>query len=153
MAPSVNGNAAGGDLEAQWFAQMKAMRDAIAELKLSQIDGGQVSYGADLVVEDEASTLASSGDDMWDLIDSDGDEADSLSSDDIVYQSRNSMDGFANGSAYDIEWLEQVCAMNAAQKSGLDAKELQEQVQALLSSDLQGREQAPQYDLCVLIVL
>lgn len=127
-----------GDLEAQWIAQMKAMRDAIAELKLPQLAPGQVPYGQDIVVEDENSTLASSGDDLWDLIESDEEEADSLSSDDGLFHPSATTGPSTNGSAHDTDWLEQVCMLTASKAGGLDAIALQDQLRALLVSDLQG---------------
>lgn len=144
MASSLNG--IDDDLAAQWLAQMKAMRDAIADLKLPQLQAGQVPYGQDILVEDESSTLASSGDDLWDLIESDEDEAASYSSDDLrTHQQAPAHVDLNGGTTYNTEWLEQICVITASRAGGLDANDLQEQIRALLVSDLQGRNLRPPF--------
>ncbi|KAK4958626.1 putative steryl acetyl hydrolase mug81, partial [Elasticomyces elasticus] len=63
--------------ESQWLAQLTAMRAAIAELKLPQINGTTQEYGKDIILDDddEDFSATSSGEDIWDLIsDAEADE-------------------------------------------------------------------------------
>lgn len=135
MAPALDGS--DGGTQSQWLAQMKAMRDAIAELKLPQVNGHSTLYGHDIVVGDDDSVGASSGDDLWDLISSD-EEEESMSSDDMDSYLQNESGDTYHGMIYDHDWLSQVCVSTASRKSGLDPTELQEQVSALLASGLEG---------------
>lgn len=116
--------------------QMREMREAISQLKLSQRNGDAVPYGQDIVLEDQASAGRSSEDDIWDLITSEEDE---LSSDSDVHQG-----GFGDASAslrsYSREWLANACANAAQTASGLDGKDLEDQVTAMLSSDSSSDE-------------
>ena len=126
-------------LEEQWTLQMKAMRNAIAQLNLSKtVDGDIQPYAHDLVLDNEVRLADSSGDDLWDLISEEDEES---SSDDPVDSPRavNAHRGI-NGFAHDAEWLTSVCLQVAANKSGLEAEELKQQLSSALTSDLRAEE-------------
>ncbi|KAK5018254.1 putative steryl acetyl hydrolase mug81, partial [Cryomyces antarcticus] len=118
--------------ESLWLAQLSAMREAIAELKLPRQDDGQV-YGQDIVVDDEDFSGTNSSDDIWDLISDD--EDDPYSSDQLDGADGYSSDAFVDGDAYDQSWLRKQCMELATRGSGLDSDALQEQLMAALSSD------------------
>lgn len=117
----------------EWLSQLKALKDSLAELKLSQFNNGGFTYGKDIVVDHDNSTEPSSGDDdIWDYLSED--EEDSQSSD-----GHQDFDGSAYDNThniYNLHWLSQRCEHLATKQSGLSAVEMQEQLSALLSSDL-----------------
>lgn len=121
--------------EAQWLAQMTAMRNAIADLKLPPMDDALQMYGSDLDLDDESSEGLE--DDIWD-VESDLDE--SPASDDF----HDAANGFrtpdlAEG-VYNRTWLQKKCSSFAATRSGMDASDLQQQITALLASDISDEE-------------
>ncbi|KAK5293299.1 putative steryl acetyl hydrolase mug81, partial [Cryomyces antarcticus] len=118
--------------ESLWLAQLSAMREAIAELKLPRQDDGQV-YGQDIVVNDEDFSGTNSSDDIWDLISDD--EDDPYSSDQLDGADGYGSDAFVDGDAYDQSWVRKQCMELATRGSGLDSDALQEQLMAALSSD------------------
>ncbi|TKA64337.1 hypothetical protein B0A49_06437, partial [Cryomyces minteri] len=118
--------------ESLWLAQLSAMREAIAELKLPRQDDGQ-AYGQDIVVDDEDFSGTNSSDDIWDLISDD--EDDPYSSDQLDGADGYGSDVFVDGDAYDQSWLRKQCMEVATRSSGLDSDALQEQLMAALSSN------------------
>ncbi|KAH0556380.1 hypothetical protein GP486_005698 [Trichoglossum hirsutum] len=102
------------------------MRGALAELNLSQQNDSNRSetkqYGQDILLDDKDFFSANGYDDLWDYT---SDEED-YSSDYI---------GNADGVVYGMEWLRERCQDFAERKAGLDARELEEQIVALLSHD------------------
>lgn len=135
MAPTATDSL--GDLESQWVQQMQAMRDAIAELKLPSANGDDTqSYGHDIDLSDFDSPDASGSDDIWDLISGDEEEEEVLSdaSDSFWQEASTSND------TYNADWLTSVCMVAASKNSGLDAKDLQDQVSSLLVSDINDDE-------------
>jgi len=130
MSPSLQ------SAEAQWLAQLRAMREAIADLKLNQQNGHVKPYGHDIVLDDDEPTGGSGSDDIWDLICEE--EDDEYSSDYIDGAEDPLPQGGADGAGYGQEWLTGKCIAFASRRSGLDPKELQQQVTALLASDSKG---------------
>lgn len=136
MSPSVLEAA-----ESQWLAQLTAMREALAELKLPpSLQDGQINgYGHDIDLDDDDDddiSGPSGSDDPWDLY---SDEYDcNLSTDmadglDIPPQQSG-----ARGASYGPEWLQQKCFDFASKNSGMSAEDLQGQLVALLGSDSDG---------------
>ncbi|KAL4737031.1 Sec63 Brl domain-containing protein [Aspergillus similis] len=118
-------------IESQWLAQLAAMRQAIADLNLTKDPANaQLTYGSDLDLDlDEHSSSAGTVDDVWDLISSDEEstsegvyEIDDLPSPPVSEQ-------------YDQTWLQQRCQLLAFQQSGMDAKEVLQQIIAALATD------------------
>jgi antiviral helicase SLH1 len=126
MAPSALDAA-----QAQWQAQLAAMRAALAELKLppKPENGETTSYGIDIEYDDDDEfTSGNSGDDVWDFI-SDSEED--------VYSSEPYEDDTPAESTggYGPQWLKSKCIGFASRKQGLSGEDLQEQIMALLVSD------------------
>lgn len=120
--------------ESQWLAQLAAMREAIAEIKLDQPTGEFQSYGQDLVMEDEDLSERSS-DEIWDIFG--GDEVNghstSISNDSDEFDSF--LDGERNG--FDLEWLREKCvALADHHSSGLESEHLQDHLRKLLMSKM-----------------
>ena len=121
--------------ESQWLAQLAAMRDAIAGLKLDQSNGSMQDYGCDLLVEDDDLTGDSGNDDIWDVFSEEEDNdycSDLLDGEESFLDRNTSIDG------YDPSWLHGKCLEFTSGKSGLDASELQQELSALLASDMRG---------------
>jgi antiviral helicase SLH1 len=125
MAPSVDTAAS------QWLEQLQSMRQAIAELNLPPHDKAQ-EYGHDLVDDDE--DFSSGIEDAWDLISDDEEETDFPT---------DGIDGFSSTSTAapqnDKTWLRSKCEELSQKGSTLDARTLEDQVIASLSSDSGGR--------------
>ena len=132
MSPSV------ADLESQWLAQLRSMREAIAELNLDQKHGEVQAYGHDMVVDDEI-TGGSGSEDFWDVWGDDEDTEETEESSDLI-------DGHEEGDAqrdsqntpYTRTWLHEKCLALITGGSGLDPSLLEEQLLVLLASDMQG---------------
>jgi antiviral helicase SLH1 len=118
--------------EAQWLAQMHAMRQAIADLKLP-IEPESYIYGADLDIDQDSSD-AFDDDDIWDV---DGEYEDSSQSDQVA--DLNGYDSPPEPS-FGRSWLHQRCLDFSDSRSGMDASELEQQVIALLASDSSDEE-------------
>ncbi|KAK2808482.1 hypothetical protein FQN50_004690 [Emmonsiellopsis sp. PD_5] len=120
--------------ESQWLAQLAAMRQAMAELKLPK-DPDTVSYGADLKLDDdEFSSGPESVEDLWDIISEDGE-----TSDDLDATSEYQLNGQAvpeTSASYGSEWLSNKCQSVAQRNPNLDSSELQQQLISVLSSDI-----------------
>ncbi|KAB8339317.1 hypothetical protein FH972_022250 [Carpinus fangiana] len=118
--------------EAQWMTQMKAIRDTIAELKLSQV-ANNPPYGKDIDFDDKISSDTTSDGDIWDLIASDEDEISSTATPELI---ADAVPGETyHEQQYSHEWLASACARAANAKAGLNSADLLEQVSAALSSD------------------
>ncbi|BDD63957.1 hypothetical protein MPDQ_006298 [Monascus purpureus] len=117
--------------ESEWLAQVAAMRQAIAELKLpNHPTNGKPSYGSDLDLDlDEDYSSPSTANDIWDLISSDDETSDDL--DDI-----NGVSLYpTTPSTYDQTWLADKCQDIVIRKPGMDATELAQQITATLAAD------------------
>lgn len=136
MAPQA-GSVTGSAGE-QWLAQLQAMRSAIADLKLTKqnIDDA-TPYGQDIVINDSSESGSSDDDDVWDFM---SDESDIVSDGDSYSFSDGEADTLANGSTYDLKWLASRCEDVSRRTSGLDSRELQEHVIAVLGSDMADDE-------------
>ena len=122
--------------ESEWLAQMTAMRQAIADMKLPPLQDGSEMYGADVVFDDESSD--SLEDDIWDV---DGELDESPPSDDV----ENGINGFQTpehqpDGMHDRSWLRDKCRNFAKLRSGMDAADLEGQIVALLASDTSDDE-------------
>lgn len=120
--------------EAQWHAQLAAMKAALVDLKLPHepANGKSITYGTDIEFdEDDDFPSGHSGDDVWDFI-SDSEE-DRFSSD--LNEHSNLEPSDANAGGYGPQWLNNKCMRFTARKEGLAAEDLQEQIMALLVSD------------------
>jgi antiviral helicase SLH1 len=122
--------------ESQWLAQLAAMREAIAGLKLNQSNGNVQEYGHDLLVEDEDLTGDSGNDDIWDVFSED--EGCEYSSDLLDEEDGTLLEEETFGDKNGQDWLRNKCVAFTSGKSGFDASELHEQLLALLVSDMQG---------------
>lgn len=117
--------------EAQWREQFTAMQEAIANLKIPQENG---SVDAD-VDEDEFGGYSSgnSGQDVWDFISDDDQEA--LSSD---FVEGEVLDG-SGAADYGAEWFAIKCS-TIADKNGLAADVFESQIMSVLNSDRSDEE-------------
>ena len=130
MSPSTE------SFEATWLAQLTSMREAIAGLKLDQSNGTVQEYGHDLLFEDDDFTGDSDNDDIWDVF-SDEEEFE-CSSGSLDPDEGLLCKGETPGDEHGQAWLQSKCLAFTSGKSGLDASELQEQLSALLASDMRG---------------
>ncbi|KAI2865748.1 hypothetical protein CBS12448_1667 [Aspergillus niger] len=119
-----------GSVETQWLAQLAAMRQAIADLKLPQDPAKDTSYGSDLELDfdEDYSSPGTADDDIWDIISSDEEASDD-------FDDYDELPSPPTSSAYDQLWLEQKCMSLAANKPGMDAGELAQQITAALATD------------------
>ncbi|CAK46557.1 hypothetical protein CBS115989_2758 [Aspergillus niger] len=122
--------AVNGSVETQWLAQLAAMRQAIADLKLPQDPAKDTSYGSDLDLDfdEDYSSPGTADDDIWDIISSDEEASDD-------FDDYDELPSPPTSSAYDQLWLEQKCMSLAANKPGMDAGELAQQITAALATD------------------
>jgi len=118
--------------EAEWVAQLSAMRAALAELKLpsTKSDAYEQQYGGAAMDFDDVSDSLNSGDDVWDFI-SDAEE-DEYSGD---LADAGEPSASLGGGGYGQQWLQRKCTDFVSRKSGLSADDLREQISALLASD------------------
>ncbi|KAF2852407.1 Sec63-domain-containing protein [Plenodomus tracheiphilus IPT5] len=128
MSPAVE------DAQAQWLEQLASMRKAIAELNLPNETDQAPAYGHDIDFDDDDFSGTASGEDIWDII---SDEYEEAYSSDQLEQSSHSQLG---GNAYDQQWLADKCVAVARSSSGLDANALKEQLTAILASDSNDEE-------------
>ncbi|KAI3001681.1 hypothetical protein CBS147346_6304 [Aspergillus niger] len=121
--------AVNGSVETQWLAQLAAMRQAIADLKLPQDPAKDTSYGSDLDLDfdEDYSSPGTADDDIWDIISSDEEASDD-------FDDYDELPSPPTSSAYDQLWLEQKCMSLAANKPGMDAGELAQQITAALAT-------------------
>lgn len=130
MSPSV------ASAHSQWLAQLAAMREAIAELKLDQASGDAQAYGHDIEVDDNDFSGSSGSDDIWD-VSSEGEDVE-YSSDHLEGTEPDRLNGYVEAYGYGPAWLRSKCVTFASRRSGLDGEELEEQLLALLASDSKG---------------
>ena len=131
--------------ETQWRAQMAQIRQTMASLPLSPVEGGSM-YGSDLGLDEDELSEDSFEDDIWEVED---DAEESPPSD--HFQEDINGDGnlakAANG-VYDRVWLQEKCGSFAKTRS-VDAHELEQQITAILASDSSDDEL--QMSLCEMI--
>ena len=131
----MSGSSSLSELESQWLAQLRSMREAIADLKLDKPPGDAQPYGHDIVVDDNDAIDDSGNDSVWDVW---SDEEPEESSD----LTDGSFDDLAPHSPVKLpfsrQWLKEKCWSIATGTSGLDPGQLEEQVATLLASDMQG---------------
>ncbi|KAL8728195.1 MAG: hypothetical protein Q9181_005432 [Wetmoreana brouardii] len=128
--------------ESQWLAQLNAMREAIAELKLDERDGHRQPYGHGLLDEDDETSDSSGKTDIWDVFsepDGEGDSSDLVDGFEDSTFAELTIDG-GTLSAGPYEWFEEKCSGLARNNTGLSAEELQDQISASLISDIQDEE-------------
>lgn len=123
--------------ESEWLAQYASLRQTLAELKIEQPNVETKGYGHDIVLDDEDLTGGSCSDDLWNVFSDD--EQDGEYSSDML----DGITDFPNcepKSAYSYrqEWLKSKCLAFASSRSGLDAEELQQQLSAMLASDMRS---------------
>ena len=126
MSPSLD------NAQSQWLAQLTAMREAIAELKIPTDGEKAHTYGQDILLDDDELSGTASGDDIWDLISDEWEDeysSDHLDEVDKVGLEQN---------VYDQTWLSRKCDTIAQRSSGLNGPALQEQIMAVLTSDING---------------
>ena len=125
--------------ESKWLSQLTAMRQAIAELKLDDQSNGQdQAYGQDIVLDDDDLTGTSGSDDLWNAF---SDETDSSYSSDMLDDVEDSSSGLeASGHPWGHGWLRSKCLGIASRKFELDAGALQQQLSAMLASDMKDDE-------------
>ncbi|CBY00034.1 similar to activating signal cointegrator 1 complex subunit 3 [Plenodomus lingam JN3] len=129
-------SAAVEDAHTQWLEQLASMRRAIAELNLpNDNDQEAPAYGHDLEFDDDDFSGTASGEDIWDIISDEYEEA--YSSDQLGQFPQKSQ---LAGNAYDQQWLARKCTAIARTSSGLDATALQDQITAILASDSNDEE-------------
>lgn len=120
--------------ESQWLAQLAAMRQAIAELKLDQRDGSSLPYGHDIVVDEDETSDSSSRNGIWDVFSEPEEEEDSDLIDGV-----DELDATSEAlSDRPTDWLTKKCLTLAARNGSFSADELRDRVSALLTSDIQG---------------
>lgn len=122
--------------QTQWLAQLAAMREAIAELKMTQPSGDARPYGEDLWDDgDNDSAEESRADDIWDLY---SDEENDTQSSDAREDHSEVVD--VNGNHYGPSWLFDECQLYTSKRHGLVAEDLQHQLLAILSSDIEDQD-------------
>ncbi|EZG08200.1 hypothetical protein H106_02679 [Trichophyton rubrum CBS 735.88] len=124
--------------ERQWLDQLTAMRQEIEKLNLPN-EPESVLYGSDLnLSDDDFSSQLGSSDDIWDLI-SDSGESDEFDDINGVALPVDSSHG-EQKQEHDRRWLTKKCESIAQLKEGLSGPDLQQQVEALLASDMSSDE-------------
>ena len=125
--------------ESQWLSQLTAMRNAIAELKLDDQPNGQVqAYGQDIVVDDEDLSGGSGSDDLWNMFSDEDDDGYSSDMPDGVGESPPGLETREHG--YGHGWLMSKCFAIADRKAGFNPAELEQQLSAMLASDMEDDE-------------
>lgn len=125
------------DAESEWLAQYATLRQMLAELKEEQSNGKTNGYGHDIVLDDADLTGGSSSDDLWNVFSDD--EQDGEYSSDMTDNVPDAQNSKAKSTfSYGQEWLSSNCIALASSKSGMDAEELQQQISAMLASDMRG---------------
>ncbi|KAK4936938.1 putative steryl acetyl hydrolase mug81 [Elasticomyces elasticus] len=115
--------------EPQWLAQMTAMRNAIAELKLPPLNDPSQMYGADLNFDDDLSDEVE--DDIWDV---ESEPDDSPATDDFDANGSQTPATVKDG-VFDKAWLHSKCSAFARSRQGIDTSDLEQQITAVLASD------------------
>ena len=123
--------------ESEWLAHYASLRQTLAELKTEQPVGETNGYGHDIVLDDADLTGGSGSDDMWNVF-TDDEEDEEYSSDMLDSLPGSQDDNPKLAFSYGQEWLRSKCIALASSKSGMDAEELQQQLSAMLASDMRG---------------
>ncbi|KAL6718330.1 putative steryl acetyl hydrolase mug81 [Lecanora helva] len=134
MSPSL------ADAESQWLSQLAAMRQAIADLHLDHSNDDTKGYGNDIDIDVDYDDLNgnSSSDDLWNVFSED--EEDVYSSDLLDGVEDFSHDLSPENTVYSPAWLENKCHAFANSKGGLNSEDLQQQLSAVLASDVEDSE-------------
>ena len=121
--------------EDQWLSQMRAMRQAIADLNLPPLKPESEMYGADLDLNEDSSD--SLEEDIWDV---ESEVDDSPPSDVDLGMNGYHTPEAGTGNAFGRHWLQQKCQTLAVSKSGMNAEDLEQQIVALLATDSNDEE-------------
>ena len=107
-------------------------------MKVDHSNGDVKPYGENIWLNEEDLYVDSDSDDLWDIW-SIEEEGDSYSSDPF---DENGVESFRqqDDNEYGLAWLTLECQQFATRKQGLDAEELQQQMLAMLASDLKDDE-------------
>ena len=125
--------------ESEWIAQYAALRHTLAEMKLEQPNDDIKGYGHNIVLDDEDLTGSSGSDDLWNVFSDDEQEGEYSS--DIADDITDSLNGKPKSVySYGHEWFRSKCFAFANSKSGMDTEEVQQQLSAMLASDMRGRD-------------
>ena len=121
----------------EWLAHYALLRQTLAELKIEEPNGETEEYGHDIVLDDEDLACGSGSNDLWHVF-SDNEQDEGYSSDmlDGVTDSPNGKPESAY--SYGQEWLSSKCLALASSKPGAGAEELQQQLSAMLASDMRS---------------
>ena len=123
----------------QSLAQLAAMRQAVAKLKLDRQDGQVMVYGHNIMVNDE-DLSDENFDDIWDILTEAEDDYSSDSSNNLEYtENQNDQDE----SERNLGWLRSQCVTFTKRRHTLDAGQLQDQLCSLLVSDMKGASPPP----------
>ena len=127
------------DAETQWLADVKAMRDALADLKLpKELEGDPaLEYGHDLILDDGTESTPNRDDDLWES----SSEWDTERGHEATSNGYHSTTNGATQLRHDfgIGWLGTRCTEFVKKNSGFDVSELQDQIMALLASDTNSK--------------
>lgn len=119
------------DAEAQWLAQVAAMKTAIADLKLpDRRTNGDVAFDHELDDDLDLTSGSSDTHDFWDFISDAEIEELGLDSGDLM----DGTEGFDQEPPYGPQWFITKCFEVAAQRDGFSAEILQEQILEVLRS-------------------
>ncbi|KAI9851546.1 MAG: hypothetical protein M1838_003378 [Thelocarpon superellum] len=134
MSPSVL-----ADAESQWLAQLTAMREALAELKvpLTPQNGELHVYGQDIPLDEDDVSGSSSADDLWDYVTNENDLVDDHRPD---HRGDPSQPTGGMSDHYGPQWLATTCEGFARRHPGISSKDLQEQLLAILMNDADENE-------------
>lgn len=127
--------------ESQWLAQFSSMREAVAKMRLGQSNGVSKGYGHDVVIDDAGLTRLGS-DDIWNVFgDYDNEYEDSSYFSDYSEVSESKKPREYSG--FNLDWLRGKCSALAIYgHSNLDASQLEDQLLALLASNMQSTDPA-----------
>lgn len=127
--------------QSQWLAQFASMREAVAQTRLGQSNGTSQGYGHDIVIDDAGLTSLSS-DDIWNVF-SRFEQGVEKEDEGCTYFSahakRVQSEVNHKNIGFNPEWLRKKCtALTFRKNSGLDAGQLENQILALLTSNMQS---------------
>ena len=132
MSPSLR------DAESQWLSQLAAMREAIKDLHLDHSTEQDQAYGHNLNITEDDLHGGSSSDDLWNVYSDE--EEDAYSSDMLDGIEDLRADSGSDDREYGVSWLQNKCHIIADSKAGLDPANLQQQLSAMLASDMEDSE-------------
>ena len=121
----------------QWLNHFASMQETVAQTRLGQSSGMGQGYGHDIVIDD-AGLASLRSDDLWSLF-SKVEKEDEEGSHPSVYVERVPFEANHTDFSFNHEWLRKKCsALTILQNSGLDACQLEDQLLALLASNMQS---------------